>query len=660
MQKVLRSKIVWLLMCVLLSSQIVNAQEGKPPLIHSPLLPSVKKTSVSRQIQPRQPQAEPTTEAVTVKTLERFGLNLFRGQSLPQELGVGGTLPADYRLGPGDRLAIYLGGKSQEHFEVAVSVDGQIYIPTAGIFFVSGLSIDAFKKLMDEKLGKFYSNYDIEVMLIAPKRVWVSVVGEVKAPGNYALSALNSVLDAIVVAKGLTEKGALRDVQLYRSDTLFAHIDLYDFLLQPHRSNYIFLQSGDQIFVPVIRSQVEVSGEVRREAIYELDPNNPERLSDVIALAGGFTDFALLSKIEVSRLTPDGHRQVRYVNFRDIDSTNAEQNFVLRNYDRIHVYSVKDQMHEQVVTIHGEVKEPGEYILEENMHVSDLILRAGSLTKSAYLLQAEVARVDPKKPPKSIKINLQSVLDGSAPEQDLLLEPDDQVFIRRVPEWQVGPLVQVTGEVMFPGYYPIVPDSTTLKDILLQAGGFTESALVSEAKLIRHREPVLEDREFERLQKMTREEMSDQEYEYFVMRQNTEDVREVVVDFVKLMIDGDDRENVFLQDGDLISIPKKPDVVYVSGRVSNPGGILFQPGADLKYYIAKAGGYSWDADKRKTKVIKVTGEIIDDENVRNFQPGDRIWVPRKPERNYWQLARDTIMVAGQMATIYLVIRNASR
>jgi len=88
--------------------------------------------------------------------------------------------------------------------------------------------------------------------------------------------------------------------------------------------------------------------------------------------------------------------------------------------------------------------------------------------------------------------------------------------------------------------------------------------------------------------------------------------------------------------------------------------VLFKPGANFKYYLTQAGGLSWDADGRRAKVIKAAGDILDDEAVKEFGPGDRIWVPRKPDRNYWQIFRDTILVAGQIATIYLVIQNATK
>ena len=127
----------------------------------------------------------------------------------------------------------------------------------------------------------------------------------------------------------------------------------------------------------------------------------------------------------------------------------------------------------------------------------------------------------------------------------------------------------------------------------------------------------------------------------------------------RMLSDEDAAEDVLLKDGDVIHVPKRPNVVYVSGRVSNSGGILFKSDAAAKYYIQKAGGFTWDADKRRAKVIKVNGEIRSMEDIKSLEAGDRIWVPRKKEMNYWQIFRDFVMVMGQLATVYLVIRTAT-
>ncbi|MBN1999826.1 SLBB domain-containing protein [candidate division KSB1 bacterium] len=598
-----------------------------------------------------------TEEKSSELELPFFGSQLFNQSSVFNSNVAGGSLPENYLLGPGDRLGVYLGGKTGEHFELVISSDGKVYLPQAGVFFAQGMTLPQFQKQLDGWLSGYFSNYNVNVMLITPKIVRVNVVGEVHTPGNFSLSALNTVLDAVLCAKSTTEIGSFRDIQVYREGEPFVRVDLYDFLLCPDKRTEIFLQNDDRIYVPVRQEQISVTGEVFRPAAFELCPWKEERLSDILILAGDMKDIAYKPKIELSRLTADGRRVLHFYDFDSLSQTPQDfYNPVLKNNDRVHVYSILDQLPERIVTIHGEVKKPGEYALEENMHVGDLILRAGSLTRRAYLPEAQVSKVDPKQPAITSTINLEKALSGD-PNHNILLEADDHVFIRRIPEWLVGPLVTLSGEINFPGVYTIIKDSTTLSEIIHQAGGFTDEAHLREAKLIRRHQPEVEDKEFERLKAMTREQMSDLEYEYFVMRQNNAEVREIVLDFERLFKEGDPSQDVILKEGDVIQVPRAVRVVLVTGRISKPGGILYAPGAGIRYYIDKAGGYSWDAHPRRTKVIKASGEIMDDQDVDQLQPGDRIWVPRKPDRDYWQIFRDIMLVAGQLATVYLVIQN---
>ena len=651
--------IVVSVLVLLLISMLAQAQHPVDfPYRHNLVQEPLQKTSNTSQ-ETSGEEAQPNADETIQDGLKPYGYDFFHTVPSLDELKAGGLMPQDYRLGPGDRLGLYLVGKAQEQIDVLVNVEGKVYVPPAGVFSVQGLTIEQFRQVLDKQLAPFYSNYNVEVMLISPKSVRVGVIGDVRAPGKYTLSSLNTVLDAIIRAEGPTIHGSLRDIQLHRSDTLFARFDMYDFLLFPKNSRDIYLQSGDKVYVPLAKFWVTVEGEVYRQAIFELSPTRTERLSEVIEMAGGFTEYAYLDKVEISRIESSGQRSVQYVDYNEIvASPSSPANIELRNGDKVQVYSSLEKLHDRVVWIHGEVRNPDKYELEDNMHLSDLILKAGNLTRSAYTLEAEVAKIDPKLPARFVKVDLQRLLNDHDSSQDILLEEDDRVFIRRIPEWEVGPVVEIRGEVMFPGYYSIVKDSTTLSEILLKSGGFTQDAMIREASLIRRSSKIAIDKEFERLKSMTREEMSNLEYEYFVMKQNSEDVGQIVVDFYRLIILGDTSEDVILDNGDVIYVPKAPRVVGVTGRVGKPGGVIFSPDKKLSYYINRAGGYSWDADKRRTKVIKVTGEIVDDEDVDEFVSGDQIWVPRKADRDYWEIFRQTMLVAAQVATVYLVVETA--
>ncbi|TDI96111.1 MAG: hypothetical protein E2O76_12360 [Caldithrix sp.] len=589
--------------------------------------------------------------------LRLFGIDLFNknGSELGAEQKEGLVLPPKYKLGPGDRIGVFLLGNVQENREVTVNVEGKIFLPPAGVIFVWGLNIEEFKKLLSKKLSRYYDNFNLDIMLLQPKNIMVAVVGEVFVPGKYVLSSMNTVLDAVILAGGPTAKGSLRDIQLIRDGEVSSSVDLYQFLMNGNNDFDEFLEAGDRIFVPLARKIVTVEGEVNRESIFELKPGLSEKLTDLIDLAGGFTEYAFEDKIEISRLEEDGRRKLQYVNYREIVAGDSTQNLLLKNEDEIKVYSKLDQIHDRKISIFGEIRNPGEYDLENNMRLSDLILKAGSLTRKAYTIEAEVAKIDPGQPTKFLKINLQNLSNGTNGHSDILLEEDDQVFIRQIPQWEVGLTVELRGEIMFPGKYSIVRDRTHLSEILGKAGWFTDVAFLQEAMLIRPKNRLKFDKEFERLTEMRREEMSDLEYQYFVMRQNTSDINEIVVDFEKLFANRDKDEDVILENGDIIVVPKAPRVVTITGRVAKPGGVTFNPSAKLEYYLAKSGGASWDADVRKTKIIKVSGEVLDDEDVKSFQPGDIIWVPRKSDRKFWPVFLQVVTVTAQLAAIYLII-----
>ncbi|HDP98471.1 MAG TPA: hypothetical protein ENN22_04715 [bacterium] len=604
-------------------------------------------------------QAEISTQKTDQPRL--YGSSFFdQAASLESMLAFGsGLFPADYWLGPGDRLGIYLLGKTQQSFDVIVNVEGKIFIPTVGMFQVSGMSIQGFRKFLQRELTKYFDNFTVEVMLIEPRRFPVIVAGDVKQPGKYYLSSIHTVLDAIIAAGGPGSNGSLRNIEVYREDSLRCVVDLYQFLMKGITTNDLFLQPHDKILTPLIRDVVTVTGEVKRPARFELKADGNEKISDVIELAGNFNELAYLDKIEISRLLPNGERTVQYINYRQILSDDSSaSDFVLKNGDRIHVFSILEQTYPKFVFIHGEVKKPGQYEFEENLRVSDLLLKAGNLTRSAYVLEGEVAKVAPKQPTRFIKLDIQKIMQNPDCRENLVLEQDDRVFIRRIPEWEVGAVVELKGEVMFPGLYAITEDSTRLSEIIEKAGGFTDKAMIRESALIRQSSKITIDKEYMRLKQIPRDQLTKTEYEYLVMKENTQDIGRIVVDFYRLCVEHDDSEDVTLKDGDFINVPEAPNLVYVTGRVSRPGGVLFEPGKDIRYYLKKAGGATWDAKKSSIKVTKVTGEILDEKKIRRFEPGDIIWVPRKPDRDWWEIFRQTIAVIAQVATVYLVVERA--
>ena len=237
------------------------------------------------------------------------------------------------------------------------------------------------------------------------------------------------------------------------------------------------------------------------------------------------------------------------------------------------------------------------------------------------------------------------------------LHADDRIFVRRRPQWHEENVVTVEGEVMYPGSYVIEPGRTPLTEVVGRAGGFTGDASLEDAELIRARGETL-DRDFERLSKLDPSEMKEDEYDYVRARSRLRKGR-MTVDFVRLFNGRDPRADVTLEPGDTIRVPQQRDYVKVLGRVVRPGNVLYRPGADPDYYIHEAGGFTWNANKGKVRVIKtITGQWLRKSDADRLEPGDTVWVPERPDRNYWQIVRDSVSFLTGLATIYIVIDSA--
>ncbi|MCK5740549.1 SLBB domain-containing protein, partial [bacterium] len=333
---------------------------------------------------------------------------------------------------------------------------------------------------------------------------------------------------------------------------------------------------------------------------------------------------------------------------------------ILKNDDQVNVYSTQNPQQQLAVYVHGEVQKPGKYRWHQNLHIADLIQMAHGLTRGAYLPEGELACIDPVQPARILKFNLAEILDNPNSPMNFQLQPDDAVFIRTIPDWQVGPTITISGEVEFPGPYAISRDSTLLSHIVQQAGGFTSRAMLPEASVTRRRLNLIIDKEYERLKAIPRDQLTDDEYDYLVMKQNHQDVHRINVNFFQLFREKNTAEDIILRDGDEIRVPEKPRVIQVTGRVSTPGGVLYVPAQNLAYYLEKAGGTTWDAKTRKTKITRANGEIVSCRKIDKIAPGDIIWVPRKKHRDWWVIFRDTMLITTQVATVWLIIENIQK
>jgi len=399
------------------------------------------------------------------------------------------------------------------------------------------------------------------------------------------------------------------------------------------------------------RVKVIVAGAVKAPGIYSVYANT--RVSEVINSAGRFLGNSSLRNIVVTH--PDGNTTIVDV-FRFGRIGDRSRNPYVLGGDVIFVPAREGNIN--TVGIYGAVKSGGEFEYASQDSLLDLIRLAYGLTMDVDLLQGELVRFNPDNlTTTNIPIDLKALLAENDPRKNLSLLPDDQVFIRTVPKFHKKDQVIVHGEVYYPGMYHIEEDETRLSEIIAKAGGFTPNASLTEAVMIRSYNVT--DPEFERLKSIPVADMTESEYEYFKLRSREKPGR-VSCDFEKLFLEGLSEYDIILKSGDVVNIPPKSMVVNVSGSVINPGLVPYEPGEDYKYYIERAGGFSWKARKGKIMIIKgQTGERMKPSKRRKIDPGDTILVPEKPERDYWKFFRDAILVLGNAATIYLVIQQAT-
>jgi protein involved in polysaccharide export with SLBB domain len=425
------------------------------------------------------------------------------------------------------------------------------------------------------------------------------------------------------------------------------------------------------------RFQIHVLGQVARPGSYSA--TGVDRVSAAIDKAGG--------------LTPDANRRMILVENGDSLRTSADllsffqlgridDNPWLRDGDRVLVSFAKDH-----VDVRGAVSHPGPVQFLEGDRLSTLLELAGGFTSLSYLDTLEVARYDRYSPiPFNFKVlNGGTLLADDPSRNDLLpqtlgtfhppnmdlpaglhplypdfdLRPNDIVFVRSVPESRTRWLVDVRGEVVYPGSYPIVEGVTRLSEIIAVAGGLTPDAYIARAQLIRRQAVPLVDPEFERLSKMSPADMEPEEYAYFKVR-----AREVpgsmVVDFRKALVEQDPRDNVYLFSGDVIDIPTRKDFVSVLGTVWRPGNVNYEPGLTAHQYLQRAGGFADDADKGKSRVIKASGEWVKLGDAGEMEPGDIVFVPEKPDRPFWPVFFQFLTVTYQIVAIYAIVDNASK
>ena len=759
------------------------------------------------------------------KILEReklvFGYSLFNSPNLTFDPSLNIPTPKNYQIGPGDEIIIDVWGASEQTYQQEVSPDGYIIIQNLGPIYLNGLSIDRATNRIKSRLSKIYSglapddgrnpNTFAQVSLGQVRTIKVTVIGEVRTPGTYDVSALATVFNALYLSGGPTFNGSFREIELIRNNKVYKVLDIYDFLVKGIQENNVQLEDQDIVRIKPYNNRVEVVGEIKREGIYEVKEG--ESFADLIEFVGGFSENAYQGIIKVRRNTgkekklldvtqdnlgltqpengdyvivngildrfenrvqivgavfregeyeltdqltilkliekAEGLRGDAFLDRGSIFRTNEDfttevipfnlrqmlkgelDDILLIREDLIKISSIYDLKEEFYVTIGGTVRKPGNYQYMENMTVIELILEAGGLLESADLSAVEVARRRRGETQGTATDQIAEIFTFSV-DKDLriiedqdqfILQPFDNVYIRKSPSYEAPIKVRLEGEVIYPGEYVLEKKDERISSLIKRSGGLTFEGYMDGATLIRrteffeHQSEVekryqdllsirqqlydkysytddlsLTESEYLRSQRLSDLEENAESYterqDYEAGRESVKQRMEMIEemqerDTLLLQIDIKTHETIginlkeilenpgskydlILQEGDVISVPKQLQTVRLRGEFLYPITVRYDSKFGFKDYMAQAGGFTDKAKRGKTYIIYANGSVDRTKRLLIFgnkypkiQPGAEIIVPAKPDKQPLS-AQAWIAIATSVATLALVVQQLVR
>ncbi len=531
------------------------------------------------------------------------GLETVLSQQKPPAIALEEPIDRDsYMLGPGDVLEFSVWGPIELHHLIEVAPDGSIIIPNVGDLSVAGLPLGEVEESVIKLAKPMYAKSRLSLRIVAIRRMKVTVSGTGFQSGIVTVSAIDRLSTVLTLAAApLSSEG----------------------------------ENGVSA-VPAEEAETKKSAEQERWIAFE-------DVSDALPA---------LRKISIT----DRDGDVRVVDFLKFQRTGDRLgNPVLKDGDRIHIPPMTDSS--DVVHILGGVMLPGRLEFLTGDRLRDIVDLAGGFRKGAVLSTITIFRStdsDPTIKSQSIVVRL-SEKDN---DRGLELRSGDRILIRTADGSERTAFVKISGEVVHPGIYPIENLVSTLRELILSNGGFSDRSDLKNAKLIRWSKADRKDPEFDRLEKLSVDDMTKMEYEYFKVR-SRKDLPTVVVDFPALFSEDSQISDIPLMDGDEIVIPLFSPTVFVTGHVKMPGLIKFVAGKDHNYYIEQAGGYAWNAHRKKQRLLKAETNRwirLDGDDIV-IEVGDTIFVPEKKESDYWLLFKEFLLVASQLATLIIVLRT---
>ncbi len=415
------------------------------------------------------------TKADTSRSLKPFGAAIFENDNLSFEPNLNIATPQNYIIGVNDQLNIDVYGVSDITKKLKVTPEGEIRFPNLGPVKVAGLSIEDARIKLRKALAKIYPGIasgavSVQVSISQIRSIRVTLIGEIIRPGNYDISSLSTLMNALYVSGGPNQIGSFRNIELVRNGKTLVHFDLYDFLLKSDLTKNLLLQDGDIIRVNPYQTRVTLKGAVKKPALFDVNPS--ESAADILRFAGGFADIGYKEMIRVIRL---GMRN------KEILSVKATllNNFKLMPGDTLVVDTLAN-MFTNRVTIQGAVYYGGAYGIAELPTLKDLLL-AAKPKEDAFINLALLRRLKPDFTPEFINFNINDVLNGIT-QINLIREDSIQIF--RISELREKYTVTINGEVNNPGIFNF-SENMRAQDLVLMANGYKDGASLQKMEISR-------------------------------------------------------------------------------------------------------------------------------------------------------------------------------
>lgn len=496
-----------------------------------------------------------------------FGAELYTSIAPNFEPNLKLATPLNYVLGPDDQVLVNVYGVQEYNGDLVVSAEGNISIPNVGQVKLAGLTIEAATQKLKTIMGNSVYPYlksggsKLSVTLSRIRSIRVTVIGA-NRPGNITVSSLSTVFNALFLSGGPSVFGSFREIELLRNNKVERKIDLYRFLLHGDQSDNVGLKDNDVIRIPSYKTRVQLQGQFKRPGIFEVLPG--EKFADIVAFASGFTDTAYQASVKIFQRN-EKERTVK-------DLLVSEYNQYLPQTGDLFVASKILNRFQNRVKISGAVFRPDVYQLSPGLKAADLIRKADGLREDAYTGRAQILRLEEDLTKSILSFDIRKALAGDSvnnPE----LRREDEILISALQDLRDSFKVTIQGEIRLPGQYDYV-DRLTVKDLIVQAGGFTDAAF--------------KNLEIARLIKRDSLGATDKKISTVI---NTE-------------INGDlssQLANIPLQAFDVVTIRRKagyilPETVTVSGQVQYPGPYaLSRSDERVSDLLRRAGGYAPDA-----------------------------------------------------------------